>query len=180
MDDVLVGSRVFCCSCIFVFICACYPVPLSLVSVHSLPCSRVAQICRKTVRTWISLSKSRNGLDDQKDQRQTPRRAGSGVRRGRSGGRRDSGWRNRGLGCARKSRSSSSSSSSSSQSRRKRKQQRVKEAQKLLEKHDPAELLAKVVKDPFDQTMSALSPISHHATAVPTQSAWCYKFTPCC
>ena len=32
MDDVLVGSRVFCCSCIIVFMRACYPVPLSLVS----------------------------------------------------------------------------------------------------------------------------------------------------
>ena len=32
MDDVLAGSRVFCDSCIFVFVRACYPVPLSLVS----------------------------------------------------------------------------------------------------------------------------------------------------
>ena len=32
VDDVVVGSRVFCCSCIFVFTRACYPVPLSLVS----------------------------------------------------------------------------------------------------------------------------------------------------
>ena len=70
-------------------------------------------------------------------------------------------------------------SSSSSQSREKRcgKQQKVKEAQKLLEKYDPqyqqwkeeakkkeravelqeqAEVLAKVVKEQFDQTMCAL------------------------
>ena len=32
VDDVVVGSRVFCCSCIFVFLRACYPVPISLVS----------------------------------------------------------------------------------------------------------------------------------------------------
>ena len=74
-----------------------------------------------------------------------------------------------------------SSSSSSSPSRRKRrgKQQKVKEAQKLLEKHDPqyqqwkeeakkkekavelqeqAEVLAKVTKEQFDRTLSALSP----------------------
>ena len=31
MDDVVVGSRVFCCSCIFVSLRACYPVPISLV-----------------------------------------------------------------------------------------------------------------------------------------------------
>ena len=73
--------------------------------------------------------------------------------------------------------SSSTSSSSSSPSRRKRrgKQQKVKEAQKLLEKHDPwkeeankkeravelqeqSEVLAKVMKEQFDQTMNALSP----------------------
>ena len=77
--------------------------------------------------------------------------------------------------------SSSSSSSSSSPSRRKRrgKQQKVKEAQKLLEKHDPqcqqwkeeakkkeravelqeqAEVLAKVMKEQFDHTINALSP----------------------
>ena len=175
VDDVVVGSRVFCCSCIFVFIRACYPVPLSLASgagtavhtwvdvelrvigstlrsisrirvghgcrivvhsrsrpsfpglvflkvdwvafgvwcwsiwqeprcwgsrnnlgwlvswktlwnwcvwlhplsvirglVHSLPCSRVVQICRKTVRTWVSLRKNRM-VDDKKDQRQKPR-----------------------------------------------------------------------------------------------------------
>ena len=117
-------------------------------------------------------------LDNMKDQRQKPRHGGSGNRRGRSGGVRDSGWRGR-RGSARKS--SSSSSSSSSQSRRKRrgKQQKVKEAQKLLEKYDPqyqqwkeeakkkeravelqeqAEVLAKVMKEQFDQTMCALSP----------------------
>ena len=32
VDDVLAGSHVFCCSCIFVDMRACYPVPLSLVS----------------------------------------------------------------------------------------------------------------------------------------------------
>ena len=158
-----------------------YPLSVIRSLVRSLPCSRVAQIGRKTVRTWISLCKNRMVLDDEKDQRQKPRHGGSGARRGRSGGRRDSGWRSRCRGSARKSRSSSSSSSSSSQSRRTRrgKQQRVKEAQKLLEKHDlqyqqwqgeakkkesavelqeQAEVLAKVVKEQFDQTMSALSP----------------------
>ena len=117
-------------------------------------------------------------LDDKKDQRQKPRRGGSGNRRGRSRGARDSGWHGR-RGSARKS--SSSSSSSSSQARRKRrgKHQKVKEAQKLLEKYDLqcqhwkeeakkkeravelqelAELLAKVMKEQFDQTMCALSP----------------------
>ena len=32
VDDVVVGSRVFCCSCSFVFLRACYPVLISLVS----------------------------------------------------------------------------------------------------------------------------------------------------
>ena len=154
-----------------------YPLSIIRGRVHSLPCSRVAQICRKTVRTWLSFCKERMVLDDKKDQRQKPRHGGSGNRRGRSGGVRDSGWRGR-RGPARKS--SSSSSSSSSQSRRKRrgKQQKFKEAQKLL-KYDPqyqqwkeeakkkeravelqeqAEVLAKVMKEQFDQTMCALSP----------------------
>ena len=90
-----------------------------------------------------------------------------------------SGWRNRDRGSARKSSSSSSSSSSLFRRKRREKQQKVKEAQKLLEKHDPqyqqwkeeakkkeravelqeqAEVLAKVVKEQFDQTMNALSP----------------------
>ena len=40
--------------------------PLSVIRglVHSLPCSRVAQICRKTVLTWISLRKNRMVDDD--------------------------------------------------------------------------------------------------------------------
>ena len=184
MDDVLVGSRVLCGSCIFVFLRACYQVPISLVSgagasvhtmvnvelrvagqhvavniknpnrswvhgrgppqqkstflpwtgvlkgglgsircvvfghlartkmlelperfgvarlledlvelvflgyplsvirglVHSLPCSRVAQIGRKTVRTWISLRKNRM-VDDKKDLRPKPRNGSSGARR---------------------------------------------------------------------------------------------------
>ena len=171
-DDVLVGSRVFCDSCIFVFMRACYPVPLSLVSgagttvhrcgiarrwaarcgqheepqpamgarswstrkvdfpfldgvikgglcsirgvvlghlsrtkmlglpeqlgvarllddavelvymgyplsviqglVRSLPCSRVAQIGRKTVRTWISLCGNRMVLYYEMDPKQKP------------------------------------------------------------------------------------------------------------
>ena len=213
VDDVVVGSRVFCCSCNFVFLRACYPVPISLVSgadtavhtwvdvelrvigqhvavniknpkrswvhnrgpqqkstflpwtgvlkggmgssrgmvlchlartkmlglleqfgvarlledivelvflgyhlsvirglVHSLPCSRITQIGRKTVRTWLSFCKERMVLDDKKDQRQKPRHGGSGNRRGRSRGARDSGWHGR-RGSAR---------SSSSQARRKR------------------------------------------------------------
>ena len=44
MDDVLVGSRVFCDSCIFVFMRACYPVPLSLVSGAGT-----------TVHTWVDV-----------------------------------------------------------------------------------------------------------------------------
>ena len=175
VDDVVVGSRVFCCSCIFVILRACYLVPISLVSgagtkihtwvdvelrvvgqyvavnvenpnlswvngrgpqqkstlfpwtgvlkgglgcirgvvlgllartkmlglrerfgvarlledivelvymgyllsvirglVHSLPCSRVAQIGRKTVQTWIFLHKNRM-VDDKKDLRPKPR-----------------------------------------------------------------------------------------------------------
>ena len=140
--------------------------PLSVIRglVHSLPCSRAAQICRKTVRTWISLRKNRM-VDDKKDQRQKPRKWSSGARRVRSGGRRDSGWRNRGRGSVRKS--SSSSSSSYSQSRRKRRgrQQNVNEAQKLLEKHDPqhqqwkeeAKKKERAV-ELQEQTMCALSP----------------------
>ena len=155
--------------------------PLSVIRglVHSLPCSRVAQIGRKTVRTWISFRKNRM-VDDKKDQRQKPRNGSNGARRERFGGRRDSGWRNRGPSSVRKS-NSSSSSSSTSPSRRKRreKQQKVKEAQKVLEKYDPqyqqwkeeakkkegavelqeqAEVLANVMKEQFDQTMDALSP----------------------
>ena len=104
---------------------------------------------------------------------------GSGARQGRSGGRRDSGWRNRGRGSTRKSSSCSSSSSSPSRKKRRVKQQKVKEAQKLLKKHDPqfqqwkeeamtkeravelqeqAEVLAKVMKEQFDHTINALSP----------------------
>ena len=154
--------------------------PLSVIRglVHSLPCSRVAQIGRKTVRTWISLRKNRM-VDDKKDQRPKPRNGGSGARRERSGGRRDSGWRNRGRGSTRKSSSSSSSSSSPSRRKRRGKQQKVKEAQKLLENHDPqyqqwkeeakkkeravelqeqAEVLAKAMKEQFDHTINALSP----------------------
>ena len=76
----------------------------------------------------------------------------------------------------------------------------MKEAQKLLEKHDPqhlqwkeeakkkeravelqeqAEMLAKVVKEQFDQTMRCSLTISHWATAVSSLSACCSKFTPC-
>ena len=146
--------------------------------VHSLPCSRVAQIGRKTVRTWISLRKNRM-VDDKKDLRPKPRNGGSGARRGRSDGRRDSGWRNRGRGSTRKCSSSSSSSSSPSRRKRRGKQQKVKEVQTSLEKHDPqyqqwkeeakkkeravelqeqAEVLAKVMKEHFDHTIHALSP----------------------
>ena len=74
----------------------------------------------------------------------------------------------------------------------------LKEAQKLLEKHDPqyqqwkeeakkkerdvelqeqAEVLAKAMKEQFDQTMSALA-IPHYATAVSSQSSWCSKRAP--
>ena len=67
--------------------------PLSVIRdlVHSLPCSRVTQIGRKTVRTWLFFCKERMVLDDKKDQRQKPRHGGSGNRRGRSRGARDSG-----------------------------------------------------------------------------------------
>ena len=92
--------------------------------------------------------------------------------------------------------SSSSSSSSSSPSRRKR-QQKVKEAQKLLDKCDSqyqrwkeeakkkdravelqeqAQVLAKVMKEQFDQCSLA---ISHYTTAVSSQS-WCSKLTRGC
>ena len=56
-----------------------YPLFVIRTLVHSLPCSRVAQICRTTVRTWISLRKDRM-VDDKKDQRQKPRNGGSGAR----------------------------------------------------------------------------------------------------
>ena len=36
-------------------VCMGYPLSVIRGLVHSLPCSRVTQICRKTVRTWISL-----------------------------------------------------------------------------------------------------------------------------
>ena len=92
--------------CIWFILCL-----LSGTLVRSLLCSRVVQICRTTVRTcnFISLRKSRME-DDKKDQRQKPRHGSSGARRGRSGGRGDSGWRNRGRGSVRNSSSSSSSS----------------------------------------------------------------------
>ena len=127
--------------------------PLSVIRglVHSLPCSCVAQIGRKTVRTWTSLRKNRK-VDDKKDLRPKPRNGGSGARRGRSGGRRDSGWRNRGRGSTRKS--SSSSSSSSSPSRRKR---RGKQQERAVELQEQAEVLAKVMKEHFDHTIIALS-----------------------
>ena len=98
--------------------------PLSVIwgLVRSLQCRRVVQVGR----TWISLCKNRMVLDDKKDRRQKPRHGGSGARRGRSGGRRDSGWRNRGRGSVRKSSSSSSLSSSPSRRKRRGKQRRVK------------------------------------------------------
>ena len=262
----MVGSRVFCCSCIFVSLRACYPVPISLVwgadtAVHTwvgvefrVVGQHVAVNIKNPSRSWVhnrACSKSRlffsglvffkldwvafgvlywvmwpeprcwdsqnnlgrlvswktlwNGffgvsfvchsgpgplfalqpcgpdlsqncpnvislrknrmVDDKKDQRQKPRKWSSGARRVRSGGRRDSGWRNRGRGSVRKS--SSSSSSSYSQSRRKRRgrQQNVNEAQKLLEKHDPqhqqwkeeAKKKERAV-ELQEQTMCALSP----------------------
>ena len=85
--------------------CVCHsgPGPFSAVQ----PCGPDLS---QTVRTWISLRKNRM-VDDKKDQLQNPRNGGSGARRERSGGRRDSGWRNRGRGSVRKSTSSSSSSS---------------------------------------------------------------------
>ena len=56
-----------------------YPLSVIRSLVRSLPCSRVAQIGRKTVRTWISLCKNRMVLDDEKDQRQKIRHGGSGL-----------------------------------------------------------------------------------------------------
>ena len=44
VDDVLVGSRVFCRSCIFVFVRACYQIPISLVSGAST-----------AVHTWVDV-----------------------------------------------------------------------------------------------------------------------------
>ena len=81
--------------------------PLSVIRglVHSLPCSRVAQICRKTVRTWLSFHKKGMACGDM----QKPQHHRGGNRRDRSGGDRDSGWRRRRVS-ARKSSSSSSSS----------------------------------------------------------------------
>ena len=175
--------------------------PLSVIRglVHSLPCSRVTQIGRKTVRTWLSFCKERMVLDDKKDQRQKPRHGGSGNRRGRSRGARDFGWYGR-RGSARKS--SSSSSSSSSQARRKRlgKHQKVKEAQKLLEKYDPqyqqwkeeakkeravelqeqAGVLAKVMKEQFDQTICALSPSLTTPPQFPPNPPGVPSVPPCC
>ena len=61
--------------------------PLSVIQglVHSLPCSSVTQICRKTVRTWFSLCGSRMVLLDP-EQKSQPRR--ERAHRHRSGGRR--------------------------------------------------------------------------------------------
>ena len=99
----------------------------------------------------------------------------------------ESGWRNRGRGSVRKSSSFSSSSSSPYRRETSEKQQKVKEAPKLLEKHDPqyqqwieedkkneravqeqAEVLAKAMKEQFDQTMNALSHLSlYHRRFLP-------------
>ena len=134
----------------------------------------VAKLCE---RGCLFTRKKGIVLEDKKDQRQKPRHRGSGSRRGRSGGDRDSGWRGR-RGSTRKCSSSSSSNSSPSRRKRRGKQQRVKEAQKLLEKYDPqcqqwkeeakkkeravelqeqAEVLAKVMKEQFDQTIRGVS-----------------------
>ena len=96
--------------------------PLSVIRglVRSLLCSRVAKVGRKTVKTVISLCKNRMVLDDKKQQRQKPRH-GAARRPQRF-------WRGS---------STSSSSSSPSRMKRRGKQRRVKEAQTLLEKHDP-------------------------------------------
>ena len=49
-----------------------YPLSVIWGLVHSLPCSRVAQIGRKTVRTWISLCKNRMVLHYEMDPKQKP------------------------------------------------------------------------------------------------------------
>ena len=139
--------------------------------VHSLPCSRAAQICRKTVRTWISLTKNRM-VDDEKDQRTEPRNGCSGARRGRSGGRRHLGGEIVVVGSVRKSSSSSLSSSPSRRkrrgnSRRSRKRRNcrrsVMAAVFVSAKRSPrrrrghfssqeqSEVVAKVMKEQFDQ-----------------------------
>ena len=60
--------------------------PLSVIRglVHSLPCSRVALIGRKTVRMWLFLCKNRMVLDYEMDpkQKHRPRREMAGGRRG--------------------------------------------------------------------------------------------------
>ena len=65
VDEVVVGSRVFCCSCIFVFLRACCPVPISLVSgadtaVHTwvdvelrVVGQHVAVLIKNPNRSWV-------------------------------------------------------------------------------------------------------------------------------
>ena len=88
MDDVLVGSRVFCCSCIIVFMRACYPVPLSLVSgagasVHTwvdeelrVIGQHVAVNIKNSNRSWV------HNLDPQQESTFLPWTGGLGSIRG--------------------------------------------------------------------------------------------------
>ena len=68
--------------------------PLSVIRglVHSLPCSRVVHIGRKTVRTWVSLCKNRMVLHYEMDPKQPRHRRGR-AHRHRSSGRGESGNR---------------------------------------------------------------------------------------
>ena len=108
--------------------------PLSVIQglVHCLPCSRVAQIGRKTVRMWISLCKNRIVPDYEKDHRQKPRHRGREAYRHPSRGSRESGNR-----CGSSVGKSTSVSFRPSRRRRGGRMRRVRPARSFLEKFDP-------------------------------------------
>ena len=110
LDDVVVGSRVFCCSCVFV---SCLLPGTTLVDIGS----------GTAVHTWVDVELR---VDPQYQQ-----------------------WK-----------------------------EEAKKEEGAVELQEQAEVLVKVVKEQFDQTM--VLTISHYATAVSSQSSWCSKLSPCC
>ena len=170
--------------------------PLSVIRglVHSLNCCRVAQICRKNCANVVGflariewclmmrrISKKKGGHVH----------GGSRARRGRSGGRRDSGWRNRGRSSVRKEqffllfvpqsiseetwRETAESQGGAEIVGQYQQWKEAKKKERAVELQEQAEVSAKVMKEQFDQTLFAFSPslttppqFPHSPPAVPS------------
>ena len=148
VDDVVVGSRVFCCSCIFVFLRPCYLVPISLLSGADTAVHTWVDVELRVIGQQVAVNiknPNRSRVHNRGPQQKSTFLPWTGVDWVSFGvlycviwpeprcWARDSGWRDR-RDSARKS--SSSSSSSSSEPRRKRRgtQQIVKESAEIVGK----------------------------------------------